>query len=312
MKKKITIVILNYNGWEDTIECLESLGTTIRSEQFNVSLVVVDNDSQNESLEKLAEYMSGTYEGDYCFTQDPMEALKHKCVLFRSNKNLGFSAGNNIGIKIAQERKSDYVMLLNNDTVVDKGFLSPLVRMLEDDPSLGMVGPKIFDYYHQNEYTLGGYYSKYKGSGYSYYNTEQTDKQYLNYLSGCCWLIPLQAIGYCGLMDEAYFLYVEDVDYSCTFVNRGYHLSCTKESVIYHKEGRSTTVKPTLYYYNTRNRLYLCQKLGYGFPTKWIFYAYLLATRINYYIKMPELRPYLKRAVLDFYKGKFGILTIKQ
>lgn len=310
-KKSVAIIILNYNGWEDTIECLQSLDTTIKNKQYDVSLIVVDNNSQNESVEKLSAYMNSCYGDDFCYTADRIEASDYKCVLFLSSDNLGFSAGNNIGIQIALERKSDYVMLLNNDTVVDEGFLPPLVEMLEEDSSLGMVAPKIYDYYHREEYTLGGYYSKYKGSGYAYYNTEQADKEYLNYLCGCCWLIPMKAIERCGLMDEAFFLYVEDVDYSCTFFNNGYRLSCTKDSVIYHKEGRSTTVKPTLYYYNTRNRLYLCRKLGYGFPTKWIFYAYLLATRINYFIKMPELRPYLKQAYEDYRAGHFGIFQKK-
>ena len=303
---KIVIIILNYNGWEDTIECLESLQSTLKSREHDVSLILVDNNSSNNSVEKLNSFMANRFAPDFLCTDNLNEAIFYKYILYKSYENHGFSAGNNIGIKIALERKSDYVMMLNNDTVVDEAFLTPLVRMLEKDTSLGIVGPKIYDYYHRDEYTLGGYYSKNKGSGYSYYNTEQADKKYLNYLSGCCWLIPLKAIEHCGLMDEAYFLYVEDVDYSCTFVNKGYRLSCTKDSVIYHKEGRSTKVKPTLYYYNTRNRLYLCKKLGYGLPTKLVFYVYLLATRIDYYIKMPEIRSYLKKAVLDFRKGKFG------
>ena len=306
MKKSVTIIILNYNGWGDTIECLKSLKATIVSEQYDVSLIVVDNNSQNESVEKLTEFMSASYGANFCCSTSYREAVNHKILLFCSAENLGFSAGNNIGIRIALMRNSDYVMLLNNDTVVDNVFLPPLVEMLESDNSLGMVGPKIVDYYHRDEYTLGGYFSKYKCSGYSYYNTNKADRKYLNYLSGCCWLIPTFALKKCGLMDEAYFLYVEDVDYSCTFLKNNYNLSCTKDSVIYHKEGRSTIVKPTLYYYNTRNRLYLCNKLCYGGLSKFIFYSFLLVTRINYYLKRPELRHYICRAIIDFKKAKFG------
>ena len=305
--KKIAIVILNYNGWEDTIECLESLETTLNSYKYVVSLIVVDNDSKNESVDKLTDFMSRSYGNDFCCTTDDYEASSYKCVLYQSKSNLGFSAGNNIGIRISQQRKCDYVMLLNNDTIVDDGFLPPLVSMLEKDSTIGMVGPKIYDYYHKDEYTLGGYYSRYKGSGYSYYNSDKADQQYINYLSGCCWLIRLSAIEKCGLMDEAYFLYVEDVDYSCTFVNHGYKLSCSKNSVIFHKEGRSTTVTPTLYYYNTRNRLYLCKKLGYGIPTKLVFYAYFFLTRLNYYVRKPELRLYIKKAIKDYICGNYGM-----
>lgn len=308
--KSLTIIILNYNGWEDTIECLQSLESTIRSEQYDLSLIVVDNDSQNESVEYLSAYMRDCYRDDFCCTSNSKEALDYKCVLFRSNENLGFSAGNNIGIRIVQERKSDYVMLLNNDTVVDDGFLPPLVQMLEENSSLGMVGPKIYDYYHRQDYTLGGYYSKYRGSGYLYYNTERADKKNVTFLSGCCWLIKTKVFDTCGLMDEVYFLYVEDVDYSCTVRNKGFNLSCTKDSIIYHKEERSTSFKPILYYYNTRNRLYLHDKFENGFIDKFIFYIYFIITRLSYYLRDAKLRYYIKRAVVDYKKQKFGKIEL--
>ena len=303
---RIVIIILNYNGWEDTIECLESLQTTLVSKDNEVSLILVDNNSQNDSVERLNSFMENRFAPEYLCTDNLNDAITSKYVLYKSYENKGFSAGNNIGINIALRKQCDYVMLLNNDTVVECNFLSPLLTMLENDTSLGMVGPKICDYYNHNKYTLGGYYSKLKGSGYFYYDTEMANKKYVSFISGCCWLIRSNIFKKCGLMDENYFLYVEDVDYCCCLLKNGYSLSCTKDSVIYHKEGRSTKVKPTLYYYNTRNRLYLCKKLGYGLPTKLVFYVYLLATRIDYYIKMPEIRSYLKKAVLDFRKGKFG------
>lgn len=302
----IVIVILNYNGWEDTIECLESLESTIRNDQFSVSLVIVDNASQNESVEKICAFLNEQYGKEFLYTNNIKESILSKCVLFSTNKNMGFSGGNNVGIKIALERGADYVLLLNNDTVVERDFLPPLVKLLEDDLTLGMVGPKIVDYNHRDEYMLGGFYSRYKCTGYSYFNTEKKDRQDVSFLSGCCWLIRRCAFEKCGLMDEKYFLYVEDVDYSCSFVNNGYRLSCTKDSVIYHKEGRSTQIKPTMYYYNTRNRLYLCNKLNYDLFSKVIFWLNLLTSRLFYFIFRPELRPYLIAAVRDFRIKKFG------
>ena len=306
MRLKISIVILNFNGWEDTLECIKSLDSTLMSEFFDVSLIVIDNNSENESVLEIDQYLSKQFKESNILTDDYSKAFDCKIVLFKSSQNLGFSAGNNIGIRIAKIKASDYVMLLNNDTVVEDGFLNPMVQMMEENPMLGMVGPKIFDYFNRSEYTLGGYYNKYKGSGYSFYNTEKADRKQLNYLSGCCWLIRSKAFEKCGLMDESFFLYVEDVDYSCTFINNGYRLSCTKDSVIYHKEGRSTSIKESLFYYNTRNRLYLNKKLGYPFYINWIFYSYLFATRFFYYIKYPRLRPYLKRAVKDNKNCKYG------
>lgn len=306
MSLKISIVVLNFNGWEDTLECIKSLDSTLMCESLDVSLIVIDNNSENESIKEIDHFLSNQYGDLYLLTEDNNEAVTHKIVLFKSSKNLGFSAGNNIGMRIAIKKGSDYVMLLNNDTSVEDGFLQPLVQLMELDTNLGMVGPKIFDYFNRSEYTLGGNYNKFKGSGYSFYNTEKADKKRLNYLSGCCWLIRSNAIGKCGLMDEAFFLYVEDVDYSCAFYNNGYRLSCTKDSVIYHKEGRSTSIRESLFYYNTRNRLYLNKKLGYPFYVNWVFYSYLFITRFVYYIKYPSLRPYLKRAIKDFRNGKYG------
>ena len=124
-----------------------------------------------------------------------------------------------------------------------------------------MVGSKIFDYYSPEKYTLGGYLNTKKCSGYHYYDTEYADKINLTFTSGCIWLLKKEAIEKCGFLDEKYFLYVEDVDYCYRMRQCGYNIISTKESIIYHKESRSTECRPVIYYYNTRNRLYLNSKI---------------------------------------------------
>ena len=306
----ITLIIINYNGWEDTIECLKSLDESLYSKAYNMSLILIDNKSPNDSIKNLIPFMREKYGGDFIFANCEEEALAHKVVLYASNENYGFSGGNNIGISIAQKRQANYVLLLNNDTIVEGDFALPLLNLMETDGQLGMVGPKQVDYYNHSNYSLGGRYNKYKGSGYAFYNTDKANGQYVSFLSGCCWLLRMDAIEKSGMMDEAYFLYIEDVDYCCTFIDNGYKLSCTKDSIVYHKENRSTPLTANLYYYNTRNRLYLCNKQKYNFLIKLVFYVYFSITRIKYYISMPELRPYLRKALYDYKMNHYGKLEM--
>ena len=305
--KKITIVILNYNGWGDTNECLESLKPIIESTTFDVKLVVVDNKSKNESISRISEKIAKLFPNRFVITDNIIEATKSRVVLFCSNINFGFSGGNNIGIKIARQNKSDYVLLLNNDTTVEPNFLHPLVDAIQES-GVGIVGPKIKDYYDRYQFILGGDFKRLKCTGVHYYNTEEYNHKPVSFLSGCCWLISMDAIEECGLMDENYFLYVEDVDYCYRFHTLGYKLIPVGESVIYHKEGRSTTVKPMLYYYNTRNRLYFCKKNKYKAVAKVCFHTYLLCNRVYVAIRNNKTIKYIKQAYCDFFNNKFGPL----
>ena len=300
------MIIINYNGWEDTIECLESLDNTLYSGSYDMSLILIDNKSPNDSLEHLIPFMTNKYGKDYVFAKHEEDALDHKVVLFASEDNYGFSGGNNIGIRIAQKRKADYTLLLNNDTTVEGDFVKSMLEIMEKDSNLGIVAPKQTYYYNHTNYTIGGYFSKFKCSGYAYHNSDQADGKYVNYLSGCCWLLRMSAIEKCGLMDESFFMYVEDVEYSCRFVENGYKLLCTSTSEVFHKEGRSTSLKPSLYYYNTRNRLYLSKKMGYSWLMRCSFYSYLLAIRLIGCLKYPEIRPFVVKAVQDYRKGIMG------
>lgn len=302
-KSKIAIIILNYNGYRDTIECLNSL---IKADfSFaHVSIFIIDNGSTNDSVNKIIEWLKCNIK-DYSII-DTEERVFSQVILYTGAENLGFSGGNNIGIRLAMKSNMDYVLLLNNDTVVDINFLKPLLKTVKEDSRIAIVGSKIVDYYHRDHYILGGYLDVKKCSGYHFYDTDRADRKNLTFISGCIWLIPIHVFYECGLMDSNYFLYVEDVDFCYEVIIHGYRITCTKDSIIYHKEGKSTEIKPTVTYYNTRNRLYLAHKMKEPFKRKLLFYLYFGVTRIIKILMKPSITPYIKKGVSDYRRKYYG------
>jgi len=162
---KVSIIILNWNGWEDTIECLESL---YQITYPNYDVIVVDNGSEDESIEKIKEYAEGNIEVEskffeYSDRDKPIKIIEYKreeaeagggkeediadlpsnkrMIITKNEKNYGFAEGNNIGMRYALKALNpEYVLLLNNDTVVDKEFLGELVKVWESDEKIGIVG----------------------------------------------------------------------------------------------------------------------------------------------------------------------------
>src|SRR5665647_338684 len=173
---KVFIIILNWNGWEDTIECLESL---YNISYPNYDVIIVDNDSQDDSLARIRAYVRGegvvesasrphncrieplcvanytrreaediqvTTPSKKLAGENRNNASKSSFVIIQNEQNFGYPEGNNIGMRYALKASADYVLLLNNDTIVDKYFLSELVRAADKDASIGVIGPKIFLY----------------------------------------------------------------------------------------------------------------------------------------------------------------------
>ena len=169
MNPNVSIIILNWNGWKDTIECLESL-YQINYPYFNV--ILLDNGSEDNSIERIKEYTEGNFHVEseffkyskenkpvkiFEYTEEEIKSLEgienefysissnKKLILIKNNKNYGFAEGNNIGMRfILNNLNSDYVLLLNNDTVVDTDFLDELVKVAESEEKIGIVGPKVY------------------------------------------------------------------------------------------------------------------------------------------------------------------------
>lgn len=289
---KVDIILVNYNGALDTIECLESLKNIYYK---NYEVIVVDNASTDDSVLKLRNYNK-----DGFFT------------LLHSQENRGFSAGNNIGIKKALADGSDYVLLLNNDTIVTPNFLSILVDASLKCKQPSAISGAILYYYDQEKIWYGGgNLSKYTGRtthsniNQSYISISKGVKR-VTFLSGCEMLLPRVLIENVGFLDENYFLYSEDADYCFRVHKYGYSMLFVPKSVIFHKVSASTSkISKATSYYSARNRRLLIYKnfSGLNILTAIVF------TNIQALHRILHKRLDLKSAILgikDFYSHKFG------
>lgn len=303
---KVSIIILNYNGWEDTIECLNSLKSELNQKDIFVRIIIVDNGSNNNSIEKIKAWILKSKYNYSNYKENINSLMDSKIILCNLDKNYGFPGGNNQGIKIAMALNDNYVLLLNNDTTIEKGFIKPLINVMQSDKSLGIVGGKIKDYYNHDNYILGGFINYNKCSGYHFYNTNKMNLKYVTFLSGCLWLINSKVIKKIGMLNEDYFLYVEDVEFCNRITNNGYKMTCTEDSIIYHKESKSTTFKPQIAYYNTRNRLMLAKTIKISKIRKYIFYINFFCSRLIKILLKPHFAKYYIRGFIDYYKGVYG------
>lgn len=296
MQKKVYVIVLNWNGKEDTLDCLKSLQST---NYENYRVVVVDNGSKDDSVQVVRSSFPGA---------DVVEI----------GKNLGFAGGNNIGIKYAMEQGADYVFLINNDTTVHPDYLKELVEVAESDPSIGAVGSKI--YYHsepQRIWFAGGKINWLKNKG-EHIGLGEIDKgqhekiREVGYLTGCALLVKREVLERVGVLEDDYFLYYEDADYSLRIKNAGYKIVCAPKSKIYHKISRSTKPGSVSYvYYHTRNGLVNARRNG-SIPVKIAIYLFAIGLFIKQIIKIiffPKKREWafaILRGEKDFLLGKMG------
>ncbi len=321
---KVYIVILNYKGWWDTIECLESV---LRINYPNYQVIVVDNNSPNNSMEYIRDWAEGKIEvwvnpknplRKYTFPpikkpisyvyyqQEEAEqggnsdkennsiyklsennTSKYPVIFIQSRENLGFAAGNNIAIRYALSKNDfKYILLLNNDTVVNPNFLSRLIEISERE-NLGLSGCKIH-YYHEpkNIWYNGGKFYKWICKTTHIQNENTTDFSESSFITGCCMLIRKDVLEKVGLLDESYFMYVEDLDFSYKVAKSGDKLGVVHKSVIYHKVGSSSgeEITPFSAYWMMRNRIRFIRKslkkiqqitsLGFIFLSRGFMYLY--------------------------------------
>jgi GT2 family glycosyltransferase len=245
---KVTIIVLNWNGARHTLSCLYSLAKTTYS---NYSVMVIDNGSSDDSVASI-------------------RSAFPELQLLETGQNLGYAGGNNVGIREALTQGAEYVWILNNDTVVDPRCLQHMVETAELDRSIGMVGSKI--YYLDAPQTIwyaGGTVDLRCGST-GHIGKDETDQgQYdvrceTEFITGCSMLVPRQVVEAIGLMDESYFLYFEDVDWSLKARQVGWKLCLEPKAVLFHAEGAQTAgcYSDRFIYYTLRNRLYFMQRFA--------------------------------------------------
>lgn len=295
MQPYVYIIILNWNGLEDTSECLESLK---KLDYDNFDVILVDNNSSGDDVKAIEEQF-----GDFI--------LK----IIVNNSNLGFSGGNNVGIKYALENGADYVLLLNNDTVVEPDFLSRMIGSEKNDKSTGIITPMINYYSNKDKiWSAGGNIRKIKASGFTFGYNENAEKhnydKLCTFASGCCMLIKSEVIKDVGLLDENYFLYLEDTDYCQRTLDAGYKILYVGSSKIYHKVFSTTTKQNAMLplYYSVRNRLYFAKKnLGFFFYLAFFYLATVFLIKAIFVNKFDkEMLKVVYLSFKDFFQNKMG------
>jgi GT2 family glycosyltransferase len=265
MQNKIYIIILNYNGWADTLECLESV---LRNNYLNYQCIIVDNDSPNHSMKYLKAWAEGKLDVwnpincalkhlsfppekkpiNYVFytenevlnkeiNKEAEAKLNNSIIFIQSNENKGFAAGNNIGIKYAIKKNDfEYIWLLNNDTVIQSDTIVELVDYATKNKS-DITGSAM--YYFDSPKTIqafGGHINRFFGTGSHILNKNEI-KNKLDYVVGSSFLISKKCLERIGLLPEEYFLYYEEVDYCFNARNNNLKLAIATDSIVYHKEG---------------------------------------------------------------------------
>ena len=251
-----SIITINYNGLNDTCALIESIPFN-----ENMEVIVVDNASKEDEVSLIQKHF-------------------HQVKVIKSEKNLGFAGGNNLGMKAA---KGKYIFLINNDTFFKDFNVESLITRLESSPNIGMVCPKIRFAWETNLIQFAGYtpLSKITVRNQAIGYGEEDKGQYNTahptpYAHGAAMLIKRDAINKVGLMPEDYFLYYEELDWSMMFTRAGYEIWYEPACTIYHKESQSTGLNsPLRTYYITRNRLLLVKRNWRGIY-KYLTYSYLI------------------------------------
>jgi GT2 family glycosyltransferase len=299
--KNVSIITVNYNTEDDTHAFLKSAEKAYKP-NLSVEIIVVDNGSKNVFT------LSG-------------EEKKKQIILIRSDINTGFAGGYNIGMKRALAGNADYILIVNNDTVMDESLITNLLTVLEHDPKIGVTVPKIYfakgHEFHKDRYKkdeLGKVFWYAGGStdwnhvtsihrGVDEVDHGQYDKiERIDFATGCCMMFSRDVLEKVGLFDERYFLYYEDADLNERIKRAGYEIYYVPTAVLVHinaaSSGGAGNGNVLQDYFITRNRMLF----GMSYAP--------LRTKIALFRESMRLlgngRPYQKQGLRDFYLRKFN------
>ncbi len=275
----VYVVILNWNLKDDTAECIDSV---LALDYQNAHILVVDNGSTDGSM-------------DYLSSRFP------EIQVIANEKNLGFAGGNNVGIEYALEHGADYVLILNNDTIVDRGLLGDLIKVGQADPRIGIVGPLIL--YHEAKdriWELGAREYKWLPIPFSIGRRQVDRGQFssplpLDYVTGCSMLIKKEVFQTVGLFEPEYFSYGEDNDFCRRTREAGFKIMGVPEARVWHKVAlTSKKVSKLTRYLKARNRIVFYRQHPHG-PSALLTDLYLLTDGV-------------KMLALDAWRGDTGLV----
>jgi len=298
--RNVFVSIINFNGRDNTLACLDSI-KKINASNFRLNVVVIDNGSK----EKLN------------LPQDYLGNIPLKIII--KEKNLGFTGGQSEGINYAFSKNADYVLVLNNDVIVDYNLISELIKALEKNTKYGVASPKIYFSpgfeFHKNRYKeedkgrvfwYAGGIMDFKNVIARHRGVDEVDKgQYqeveeTDFATGACFLVKKEVLERVGFFDDKYFLYYEDSDLSERIKRKGYKIVYVPDAVLWHKNATAAggSGSPLQDYYISRNRLLFGLR-----------YAPLRSkvALIKESIKLLAIgRQWQKKGIRDFYLGRFG------
>ncbi|MBP9656797.1 MAG: glycosyltransferase family 2 protein [Candidatus Promineofilum sp.] len=244
MNPSVAIIILNWNNAPDTLACLESV---FQMDYPNFSVLVVDNGSTDDSVDRI-------------------RAAYPNVEILETGENLGYAEGNNIGIRHALDGRPYFILVLNNDTLVQPNLLVELVREAERSIDIGMVGPKMYFFdppdmifaagsmidWHRGELVHRGIWQRESQEG-SLFSEHAED---VDFIAGCAMLVRRQVIEDIGMLDPSYYLNFEDVEWCVRAKKAGFRICYTPSAILYHKVSATMgQASPMNTYYMTRNSM---------------------------------------------------------
>ena len=286
---RLSVITVNYNGLRDTCALLDHL----TFDHNDTEVIVVDNGSANNEAETIASRYANV-----------------KCI--RSERNLGFAGGNNLGIKHAVGK---YLFFVNNDTEVSMNDIDMLIKRIDTSEHIGIVCPKIRFFYGDRHIQYAGFTPMSRitcrnhGIGYDEADIGQYDTpRQTAFAHGAAMMARRDTVNKVGLIPECYFLYYEEMDWSMMMKRNGYQIWYEPSATVYHKESQSTGANsPLKTYYLTRNRLLFIKRNSEHFRLlSYLYMICIVATRDilkNILCAKPKLAQATIKGVIDFLKN---------
>lgn len=292
---RVIVLLLSHNDWAETVECLASLAAV---EYPNFGVVVVDNASTNPPL-------------------DAVRAQYPELVILESAVNHGYAEGNNVGMRYALAHAADYIFVLNNDTIVAPNVLTELVRAAEADPQAAFLGPLVYHFDEPKVIQSAGGFMTNEWRSYHRGQNETDSAQYTKvepviWVTGCSILARATALPTIGLLDPAFFIYSEEVDWCLRAGEHGYRVLFVPTTAIWHKGvRRDYHPSPRVTYMSVRNEFLLLRKHHAGVRVSARTWARHLRTLASWSIRprwraQGQQRRALAAAMRDYLLRRFG------